>query len=326
MRLLVLFACVGVALSQLYTFDKTLDSEWETWKNFHGKSYRSYDEELYRRAIWEDRLEWIAKHNREYDMGLHTYSVGSNQFNDMTLEEFSRTMLGYVMPLNQTGTLYMPPSDQKLAASVDWRSKGYVTGVKNQGGCGSCWAFSTTGSVEGQHKRATGKLVSLSEQQLVDCSRRYGNNGCGGGLMDNAFRYIAANGGIDTESSYPYTGRDGTCHFSKNSIGATVKGHTDIRRGSESGLASALSSVGPVSVAIDANHQSFMHYRSGVFYEPACSSTRLDHGVLAVGYGSNYYIVKNSWGTTWGNAGYIQMSRNRGNNCGIASSASYPTV
>ncbi|XP_013412350.1 cathepsin L1 isoform X1 [Lingula anatina] len=330
MRLLVLFACVGVALSQLYNFDKTLDSEWETWKNFHGKSYRTSNEESYRRAIWEDRLQWIAKHNREYDMGLHTYSVGSNQFNDMTEAEVASITSCYVMSQNETGSLYLPPSDQKLAATVDWRTKGYVTGVKTQGinghHCGSCWAFSTTGSVEGQHKRATGKLVSLSEQQLVDCSQSYDNHGCEGGNMDKAFKYIAANGGIDTESSYPYTAQDGTCHFSKSDVGATIKGYTALPRGSEIALSSALSSVGPISVGIDGRHTSFHHYRDGIYYNPACSSTELHHGVLAVGYGSNYYIVKNSWGPNWGKQGYVLMSRNRGNNCGIATAASYPNV
>jgi len=210
---------------------------------------------------------------------------------------------------------------------VNWVNKGAVTAVKNQGQCGSCWSFSTTGSVEGAHFLATGKLVSLSEQNLVDCSTTEGNEGCNGGLMDYAFEYIEKNKGIDTEASYPYraTGPN-RCAFKPADVGATITSYHDIPSGSESALQTGVDKQ-PVSVAIDAGHNSFQLYKSGVYYEPACSSTQLDHGVLAVGYGtgsSDYWLVKNSWGADWGMSGYIQMSRNKNNNCGIATSASYP--
>jgi len=219
-----------------------------------------------------------------------------------------------------------------IADSVDWREKGVVTGVKNQEQCGSCWAFSATGAVEGAWaiKYGAKKLVSLSEQNLIDCSGDYGNYGCDGGLMDNAFEYIFQNRGIDTEDSYPYTGVDGSCKYSANSVGASVYSYADVNPGSERELTNAIGTAGPVSVAIDASQASFQFYSSGVYFEPSCSSYQLDHGVLAVGYGSqnsqDFYIVKNSWGPEWGSNGYILMARNKHNNCGIASAASYPLV
>jgi cathepsin L len=215
--------------------------------------------------------------------------------------------------------------------SVDWRTQGYVTPVKDQGQCGSCWAFSAVASLEGQHFKASGKLVSLSEQNLVDCSHKQGNQGCNGGLMDQAFTYIKVNNGIDTEASYPYKAVDEKCKFKAANVGATDTGFIDISSGSEDDLVTAIATIGPISVAIDASQDSFQFYSSGIYYESACSSIELDHGVTVVGYGSqgsgkDFYIVKNSWGTTWGDQGYIMMSRNKNNNCGIATMSSYPTV
>ncbi|OXK63657.1 C1 family peptidase, partial [Escherichia coli] len=187
-----------------------------------------------------------------------------------------------------------------------------------------------TGSTEAAHFLSTKNLVSLSEQNLMDCSRTEGNNGCNGGLMDDAFKYIISNKGIDTEESYPYQASTTyDCRYKAANSGATIASYKDVTSGSETALATAANDR-PVSVAIDASHNSFQLYTSGVYYEPECSSSQLDHGVLVVGYGtdgsSDYWIVKNSWGTSWGQAGYIWMSRNRNNNCGIATMASYPTV
>jgi len=217
---------------------------------------------------------------------------------------------------------------RNLPDSFDWRDQGAVTNVKDQGNCGSCWAFSTTGSTEGCHFLKTKKLVSLSEQNLLDCSSDYGNQGCEGGLMTDAMDYIIANLGIDTEKAYPYKTEDSpTCSFSKGNVGASLKSYKNVPEGDENALQQAVSE-GPTSVAIDASHPSFQFYSHGIYDEPRCSAVDLDHGVLVVGWGTNddgdYWIVKNSWAASWGQSGYIWMSRNKNNQCGIASSATLP--
>merc|ERR1719265_3058325 len=223
-------------------------------------------------------------------------------------------------------------SGAELPSSVDWTTKGAVTPVKNQGQCGSCWSFSATGSLEGAWEIATGKLVSISEQQLVDCSKAEGNQGCQGGLMDDAFKYMEQNG-MCTEESYSYTAKNGQCHASGCTIGVpkgSVSGFKDVSRDDENSLMEAVSK-GPVSVAIEADKSVFQLYKTGVLDSTGCG-TQLDHGVLVVGYGElsgkKYWKVKNSWGSSWGMSGYILLGRGLGSagECGILSQPSYPVV
>jgi len=291
------------------------------------KRYSSEQEYRYRLSIYKDNLNFIESTNR---LNL-CYKLAMNKFGDLTHEEFKMQMNKYrhgdKKRSNQLHR-YNPRSD--LPDDIDWRKKNVVTPVKDQGQCGSCWAFSAIGSTEGAHALATGKLVSLSEQNLVDCSSKEGNFGCNGGLMDQAFKYIIQNKGIDTEESYPYKATDGQCQFSNSTIGATLTSYIDIAQGSEDSLKDAVANVGPISVAIDASQKSFQFYSSGVYYDEKCSSSQLDHGVLVVGYGKevdkDYWMVKNSWGTMWGMQGYIMMARNRNNTCGISTASSYPKV
>jgi len=277
----------------------------------------------------------IRNHNLEADNGLHTYTLKMNHFGDMTNEEINKQMNGLDLSLNDKTTdfdrhTFRVPANVRLPTSVDWRTKGYVTPVKDQGQCGSCWAFSATGSLEGQHFAQSKALVSLSEQNLVDCSGKNGNIGCRGSLMTNSFQYIKDNKGVDTEPSYPYEAKDDTCRFQAKNVGATDTGFVNIKPQNETDLQNAIATIGPISVGIDASQSTFHFYKSGVYNDLKCSSVALDHGVLAVGYdsqnGQDYYIVKNSWGTSWGNQGYIWMSRNKNNQCGIATMSSYPTV
>ncbi|XP_050727206.1 procathepsin L-like isoform X2 [Eriocheir sinensis] len=325
MKVFVLACLVAAAVAT-----PTLN-EWQQFKARYGKQYRSTKEESYRQSVYEQNQEFINSHNEQYENGLVSFTLAMNQFGDMTTEEINAAMNGLLSAGKKVprGTMYQPLVDE-LPDTVDWRDKGAVTPVKDQKACGSCWAFSATGSLEGQHFLSTGKLVSLSEQNLVDCSDKYGNFGCGGGLMDNAFRYIKDNNGIDTEESYPYEAKNGPCRFNSDNVGATLSSYVDIQHGSEDDLQKAVAEKGPVSVAIDASTSTFHFYSRGIYYDEKCSSSFLDHGVLAVGYGtddsSDYWLVKNSWNETWGDSGYIKMSRNRNNNCGIASQASYPVV
>jgi len=330
---LLLLLVVGSAVSYVIEnvvekLERIEDDDWHLWKQTHTKQYGDFGEEKVRYVIWQDNLKKIDAHNQ---LGK-SYSMKINHFGDLTNNEFKERNGLYKSAYNRTrtGSTFLTAANVQLPTEVDWRDQGYVTPVKNQGHCGSCWTFSTTGALEGQHFRKSGKLVNLSEQNLVDCSTSYGNHGCQGGLMDNAFKYIKDNGGVDTEDAYPYTGVEGQCKFKKSTIGATDTGFVDVTQGDEQALKQALGTVGPVSVAIDASHFSFQFFHSGVYDEPACSPQQLDHGVLAVGYGTyqgkDYWLVKNSWGIQWGIQGYIRMSRNKENQCGIASSASYPLV
>ena len=308
--------------------------EWNAFKAAHGKVFSgSPIVEKFRMKIYMQNKAMIAEHNRLAHLGHHSYFLKMNHFGDLLHNEFVTIMNGFQMDLRKnntphdSGATFIAPEGFEAPTEVDWRTKGAVTEVKDQGRCASCWAFSTTGSLEGQHFRKTGKLVSLSEQNLVDCSNdlEYQNLGCGGGHMGNAFMYIRDNHGLDTESSYPYTGHDDICHFKRSSVGATDKGFVELPAGDEKALAVAVAAHGPVSVGIDSSHISFQFYNHGIYDEPKCSPDTLVHAVLVVGYGPGYWLVKNSWSAKWGMDGYIKMKRG-GNQCGIATIASYPLV
>ncbi|XP_042912158.1 cathepsin L-like peptidase [Parasteatoda tepidariorum] len=332
MKILALSLLFTVVAANSGLFDRNLNEHWENFKSTYGKTYKGR-EEASRRLIWEKHVADIVRHNLQADLGIHKFRLGINEYSDMSHEDFVNTFNGLKKDgaRSNNGSTWVEPLNVRIPDEVDWRDKGLVTPVKNQEQCGSCWAFSTTGALEGQHMKKTGSLVSLSEQNLVDCSSAYGNMGCQGGWPFQAFEYIKANKGVDTESSYPYTAKDDPkCLFQKPYVGATCTGFVNIPSGDENALKNAVATVGPVSVCIDAAHNSFQSYKNGIYSEPQCSTDQLDHAVLAVGYGSedgeDYWLVKNSWGTTWGIQGYIKMSRNNNNQCGIATKASYPLV
>ncbi|NXM26922.1 CATL2 protein, partial [Oxyruncus cristatus] len=322
----VLLALLGCATAP----DPTLEEAWEEWKSLHAKEYPGEDE-TFRREIWEKNLRHIQQHNWEEAQGKHSYRLAMNHFGDLTNEEFEQLLNGFI-PAQQEKSrpVFRASATLKTLVSVDWRAKGYVTPVKSQGYCGSCWAFSATGALEGLMFKRTGQLVVLSEQNLIDCTCELGNHGCGGGHMERAFQYVRDNGGLNSERVYPYVGTDDSCcRYDPQDKAANCSGFSRVAQGSEEALAQAVATVGPVSVSVDASR--FRFYSSGVF-SCGSGSRSTNHAMLAVGYGTtwmaghnlSYWILKNSWAKMWGEQGYMSLLKDAGNQCGVANQASYP--
>lgn len=346
MRQSFLFAvCVAATSAQQLrgSFDNEASSilqlsdeyEWKQFGQFMSKFKKTYSndgEEIVRRfRIFRENLRAIILHNSNLNS---TFTMGINQFSDLTPLEFKELYVSGMkadVSLGSYGCKAFSSSASSAPSSIDWRAKGAVTSVKDQGQCGSCWTFSATGSAEGAWAISTGKLVDLSEQQLVDCATgvSYGSHGCSGGQMEGADKYLIQNGQCSL-ASYPYTAKDGSCksctpvaHFSSCS---------DVKPNDQVSLKAAVA-MQPVSVAIEADTRYFQSYKSGILTSAECG-TKLDHGVLAVGYGSEngqkYWIVKNSWGTSWGEGGYVRIARTESTSdagiCGIAIQPSFISV
>jgi len=296
--------------------------------------FSSGAEFIKRLTIFADNLDKFEAHNAD---ATQTYKVGVNQFTHLTYDEFVAAVNigGTRIPnlrRNPNGPALVAKPRESLPTSIDWTTKGAVTDVKNQGNCGSCWSFSATGALEGAYYNKYGSLKAFSEQQLVSCDVDGGDAGCNGGWMDDAFTYVKAQGGICTEEGYPYTsgttGKSGSCTTGCAKVsGSAPVSFTDVTAGDVSALMTAVAQQ-PVSIAIQANQLAFQSYKSGVL-TGKCGQ-RLDHGVLAVGYGTengvDYWKVKNSWGDSWGEAGFIRIERSSADLCGVLDAASYPNL
>jgi C1A family cysteine protease len=307
----------------------------------YNRNYSSTNDFLNRFYIFQNhlrRIEYVNNPSNNF-----TYRLGINNFTDLTHEEFSSMYKGYNGNMIQNihrdyNYHYLTISREDswdMYQPIDWRAEGLVTDIKDQGQCGSCWAFSAVATMEGAWASTSGNLQSFSEQDLVDCVSQC--EGCGGGWPYMAIEYVVNgstngtrnlnNSGIDMESAYPYHAIDENCNFTKNGSNTNITNLVRIPQGSVLHLMDALLTIGPISVAIDAE-EDFQMYKSGVFETKKCSSTQLDHAVTAIGYGvtsngKTYYIIKNSWGTDWGMDGYIYFSADLPNMCGIAQDACY---
>lgn len=320
---LALFLCVATTLAA--RTEDEYRSAFRTWMHAHSRTY-AHDSFRVKYNTFKTNVDIVDANNAQNN-GM---TLALNKFADLSSAEFKAYYTGLLPQTAKNGAEQVIDSSIEIPTSVDWRSKGAVTPVKNQGQCGSCWSFSTTGSLEGLHFIKTNSLLSFSEQQLVDCSQSYGNDGCDGGLMDYAFEYVAAKG-IELESTYPYTAEDGTCQYVASKTVYKNKAYTDVKTNSPVALETAIAQQ-PVSVAVEADQSAWQLYSSGVILPSHCG-TQLDHGVLAVGYGSadgkDVYIVKNSWGADWGLKGYVYLERTKANGagtCGIQMQPSYPTA
>ncbi|KAF8018667.1 hypothetical protein BT93_H3535 [Corymbia citriodora subsp. variegata] len=315
------------AMSVRTLHESNIAEQHEQWMAQYGRTYKHPEEKEKRRAIFKKNLRFIEEFNAS---GNRTFKLGINQFSDLTDDEFVRRHTGYLpskqlkSPRNASLSQRYPTGD--VPESIDWVEKGAVNPIKEQGQCGSCWAFSAVAAVEGITHIKRGKLPVLSEQQLIDCNTE--NDGCEGGLTNKAFQYIIQNEGIASEDSYPYQEMDGTCDSTEAAQqAAKIKSFADLQPG-EDELLKAVAQQ-PVSIGIAASGQEFSSYSGGVF-NGDCGE-ELDHAVVVVGYGTSedgkFWKIRNSWGKTWGENGYMRIQRGGESShglCGLASQASYP--
>ncbi|XP_054800721.1 low-temperature-induced cysteine proteinase-like isoform X2 [Prosopis cineraria] len=330
------YSILGYELDKYPSEERVVVELFQRWKKEHGRFYRHPEEAAMRLGNFKRNLRYVVEQNA-MRTSPNAHRLGLNRFADMSNEEFRRTYFPVMKrPIKRSNSVtnggfhLKDNSCEDAPSSLDWRKKGVVTGVKDQQDCGSCWAFSSTGAMEGINALVTGKLTSLSEQELVDCDTT--NDGCEGGDMDYAFEWVINNGGIDTETNYPYTGKDGTCNITKERIKVvSVDGYQDVAQ-TETAVLCAVAKQ-PISAGMDGSAMDFQLYTGGI-YDGKCSSNPddIDHAVLIVGYGSedgdDYWIVKNSWGTDWGLDGYFLLKRNgdeKYGKCAIDYMASYPT-
>ncbi|CAH1389724.1 unnamed protein product [Nezara viridula] len=312
-----------------------LAKDWKSFKVNFNKMYTGLSEELKRMAAYEANKMWVENHNKRYENGQVSFKVAMNEFGDLDDEEFGKKYLsttGTVM--NKLKNVHHSFNEQITSVvpeSMNWTMKGAVTPVKEQKSCGACWAFSATGAIEGQIFKKTGKLIPLSAQHLLDCSSKFGNRGCKGGMPFKAFRYILQHG-VQTDESYPYLGEEGKCQYTDNKQVVKIKAFAFIKKigDKENTLKTAVAHVGPISACVWAS-RAYRFFSGGIYQDEECiNNTNVNHAVLVVGYGRekemDYWLIKNSWGMSWGEYGYGKMIRNMDDHCNIASRNVFPIV
>nr|CAD7606209.1 unnamed protein product [Timema genevievae] len=329
--LLVMIAQV----TALSTSQELLHSDWALFKTKHQKQYNNDEEESSRFLIFQENRNMIIEHNKLYEQGLVSFKMAVNKFADKTREERMKNK-PTIRRSNVTSSSKVSRSSKVASDSttipprsvyLNWVEEGYVTEVKDQGDCGAWWAFSAVAAVESHVRLSYPKLISLSEQNVIDCSSKFGLKGCDSGTLHHTFNFILTQG-INPEVNYPYSGKIGTCSFNSSDNYVILEDYSDISYADEEGLKSIVNTKGPVAVEFDASLDSFIFYESGIYYDSKCSSEDLNHGMAVVGYGTedsqDYWLLKNSWGKDWGEKGYVRVARNKQNQCGVASAATYP--
>ncbi|XP_020089329.1 ananain-like [Ananas comosus] len=327
---LFLFLCVMWASPSAASRDEPSDpmmKRFEEWMAEYGRVYKDNDEKMRRFQIFKNNVNHIETFNSRNG---NSYTLGINQFTDMTNNEFVAQYTGVSLPLNIEREPVVSFDDVDISAvpqSIDWRNYGAVTSVKNQNPCGSCWAFAAIATVESIYKIKRGYLISLSEQQVLDCAVSYG---CDGGWVNKAYDFIISNKGVASAAIYPYKASQGTCRINGVPNSAYITGYTRVQSNNERSMMYAVSNQ-PIAASIEASGD-FQHYKRGVFSGPC--GTSLNHAITIIGYGQDssgkkFWIVRNSWGASWGERGYIRMARDVSSSsglCGIAIRPLYPTL
>jgi C1A family cysteine protease len=339
MRCLILVAVVAVACAapEASLRGAALRAKWASFKATHGKSYQPHEEQQKLSAFVKNTRE-IEAHNARFAAGLESFHLAHNELSDMAPHEVIAKRTGFRASNRRVNaTMFQSLGGVRAQKSCDWRAKGAVTPVKNQGECGSCYAFSAIGALEAAVFRNTGRLEVLSEQNIVDCTtddHTYYSGGCDGGTQDTGMKYAIDNNGVASDAGYPYEGEVGSCRFSSSeAINPSISDVGMVPRENEAALLEALALNGPMAMALDVSDPKFMMYSGGVYKAArgVCKThtEELNHALVLVGYGTergqDYWLVKNSWGPTWGEGGYIKMLRGQ-NTCGIAADCYYPIV
>jgi len=327
---LTLLATSALAIQPVTTGELTIEQEFNSWATTYGKVYSTSTEKQLRKQVFQKNKAFVVSHNAEYEQGVHSFNLELNHLADLTNVEYQKQMLGFSSDAStSSATTYNAPNGTAPDA-WDWRTTANVVNpVKNQGSCGSCWAFSAVATMEGAYNLKQGKLNSFSEQELVDCVNN-GTNTCSlGGEMYQGVE-LGISKGVMSEADYAYKGSSGGgCKFDASKVVTKFSGYTNITSGDEDALKMATYKQPIISVGIDASSIWFQLYFGGVFNVKSCKNkaAELDHGVAVVGYGTlkskDYWWVRNSWGAMWGKSGYIMMSRNADNQCGIATQACF---
>ncbi|XP_022915428.1 cathepsin 8 [Onthophagus taurus] len=324
----IVFLCLISLIFSSSLPDQHLDNLWNDFKNKFNKSY-SGNHDVNRRKAWENNLNLIKSHNQQAEMGEHSYLIQENYLADLSPRVYLQKMIKLTqsshrkIDVEMVGDIF--EKINHLPDEIDWRKEGFTTPVFNQKDCGSCYAFSIACVLQAQIFKNTNKLVPLSEQQIVDCSKNSGNFGCSGGSLRNTLKYLDKVGGLMAFDDYPYVAKENKCKYDSRKTLVNVTSWSILPSRNEKALQKALVKIGPIAVSINARPRTFQLYHKGIYDDQSCESNTVNHAMLLVGYTKDAWILKNWWGNRWGENGYMRLKRNK-NRCGIANFAAYALV